>query len=323
MSHYFESGFFTRQEAWHGLGNVLPTAPATPAEALEVAGLNWDVKKKRMFFKGPDGFIRTELNAIIRATDSNILGYAKKNYVPYQNIQAAQWCRPLIESELWTFEAGGSLKGGEHCWFLLKQDEHEIVPNDVLKNYLLFMWNHTGRKANIVRPVTIRVVCWNTLTAALNEEGLVDKVYHSRGAEDRYDEIQRYYQAMTAEFTRQHETFDRLLIEMNSDQREAYCETLIPLKNADGESFEGRSLTTRTRRLDALKEMVVDGKAAGAQELGIVDSAYGAFQAASEFFEHYDFGQVQDRGDAMLYGIIGRAVDKALGVALEFATVKN
>ena len=29
MGHYFESGLFVREKAWHGLGTVLQSAPST------------------------------------------------------------------------------------------------------------------------------------------------------------------------------------------------------------------------------------------------------------------------------------------------------
>ena len=44
MAHYFESGFVVREKAWHGLAKVLDNAPATSAEAIRAAGLDWTVE---------------------------------------------------------------------------------------------------------------------------------------------------------------------------------------------------------------------------------------------------------------------------------------
>ena len=38
MGHYFDSGFFVREPAWHGLGAVLPDWPGTFEEARELSG---------------------------------------------------------------------------------------------------------------------------------------------------------------------------------------------------------------------------------------------------------------------------------------------
>ena len=49
MSHHFESGFFVRDKAWHGLGRVLENAPTDTAEAIHAAGLDWKVETQPVY----------------------------------------------------------------------------------------------------------------------------------------------------------------------------------------------------------------------------------------------------------------------------------
>ena len=51
MSHEFESSFFVRREAWHGLGTVLENPPSNAREAIKAAGLDWKVEKRPLYFK--------------------------------------------------------------------------------------------------------------------------------------------------------------------------------------------------------------------------------------------------------------------------------
>ena len=45
MSHEFETGFVTRQKAWHGLAKVLENNPSID-NALHEAGLDWKVESR-------------------------------------------------------------------------------------------------------------------------------------------------------------------------------------------------------------------------------------------------------------------------------------
>jgi phage/plasmid-like protein (TIGR03299 family) len=65
----------------------------------------------------------------------------------------------------------GSLKGGQIVWGLAKiRDTFEIVKNDVIEPYLLFVNPHQRGKAIEVRSTAIRVVCQNTCDFALRSE---------------------------------------------------------------------------------------------------------------------------------------------------------
>ena len=188
MAHMFESGFFVRQAAWHELGNVLENEPDV-VHAFQASGLDWSVLRSPLSFEYNGEMKSGDINALVRNTDGSVLGHCRERYEIFQNKQAFDWCQPLVESDLWRFETAGALKGGQICWTLLKQGEVELIPKDYLKQYLLLTWSHDGTKAVQVRPTTIRVVCNNTLTVALRETGMCNKIRHTINMIPRLDEL--------------------------------------------------------------------------------------------------------------------------------------
>lgn len=321
MADYFESGFFVRQEAWHGMGHVVQTPPGNAVDACQKAGLDWDVAKLPLFFTHGGQEIPTKYYAIVREGDNKVFGQCTREYHPLQNFDAMEWCEPLLDTELWTYETAGSLKEGQVCWVLLKQDETQIVPNDVFKRYLLFTWNHSGRQASTIRPVSIRVVCANTLRAAMGEEGQdsIRRVWHTSEQWRRLEEIRKFYKMTSLEFARQQDIFRRFAdVTWNDSQLEFFVEKAVPMPEEEG----GRKLTIFQKHRDALAEMVVDGKASGAKQLGIKNTAYGAFMAATEFYEHYyGGGRVKDRGTNILYGTGCRIMDNIFETTCSLANV--
>ena len=53
MSENVESMFYTREKPWHGLGVRVEEAP-TSADALRLAGLDWEVAQEPIFTEGGD-----------------------------------------------------------------------------------------------------------------------------------------------------------------------------------------------------------------------------------------------------------------------------
>ena len=190
MSDEFESGAYARQAAWHGHGTVVEGAMTTE-EAFEESGLNWPggVEKRPLFTTvGPldanakpeslvvDGSLPEPLwvpdkCAVMRVMDSAILGVVGPNYQVMQNLDMFGFLDTLTQGEGKTakWESAGSLKGGRHVWALLSLTDTEIVvgKDDQLLPYLLITNAHDGSAACRVIPTTIRVVCWNTLSAAI------------------------------------------------------------------------------------------------------------------------------------------------------------
>ena len=105
-----------------------------------------------------------------------------------------EWCRPLLLKVVC-----GNMNLLVHCvvvllvGFLLNQGEVELVKNDKLEQYLLLTWSHDGSKCIQALPTSIRVVCNNTLTQALNTAVFKNKVRHSEKMTMKLEEIKKMY----------------------------------------------------------------------------------------------------------------------------------
>jgi hypothetical protein len=73
MAHEFESGFFVKESAWHGLGKVVSEAPKSGAEAARLAGLDWTVGLRELF--DSTGKMARKVRSIVRESDGRELGY--------------------------------------------------------------------------------------------------------------------------------------------------------------------------------------------------------------------------------------------------------
>ena len=118
MSHAFESGFFVRERAWHGLGRVLANAPTDTSEAMRLAGLDWRVEKlpitaSRFTADGISEIQCDDHRALVRSTDGNVLAVMGEGYEPLQNREAFKFFEPFLHEGDASLEAAGALKGGK------------------------------------------------------------------------------------------------------------------------------------------------------------------------------------------------------------------
>jgi phage/plasmid-like protein (TIGR03299 family) len=166
--HYFESGFFTNEPAWHGLGKVLQQPPTT-AQAIAEAGLDWEVLEHPVFRLKDGEYQEIEGHkTLVRSSDERVLGVVTKHYHPLQNIDAFRWFDFLLHEGDASLEAAGSLKNGRRVWVLAKLNhaESEVTDGDEVRPYLLLHNSHDGSTAVWIQFTPIRVVCWNTLSFA-------------------------------------------------------------------------------------------------------------------------------------------------------------
>jgi phage/plasmid-like protein (TIGR03299 family) len=170
-----------RQPPWHGLGVVLDEYPKSIDEALEKAGLGWKVSNgdvlvvKRAEWiddfgaKHPPELIPAKgFKANVREDTGDVLGIVSDEYEVVDNRDAFRFLDALIGSEM-HFETAGSLLGGRRVWVLARLPEYVELGGDLSATYVYVANSHDGSMAVTAAVTPIRIVCANTLGAALRQ----------------------------------------------------------------------------------------------------------------------------------------------------------
>src|SRR5262245_43579746 len=209
MAHLVENMLSVGKRTWHGLGTVLQ-APPTVEEGLRLAGLDWEVRRERLFTAGGR---EAPAYAVVRSGDGRVLGAVGERYRPLQNREAFAFFQPFLDAGEATLETAGSLAGGSRVWALARLNRRPVavVPGDEVSKYLLLSNSHDGSLAVRVGLTPVRVVCNNTLTAAhSSKDGQLIRLRHCSGLKRNLDNVRECVNAIDARFEATAEQWHRL-----------------------------------------------------------------------------------------------------------------
>lgn len=162
---------YVGETPWHGLGKRVP-ADLSPEQMLKTAGLDWTVNKVPMYYDAGHGQVQTNSQALIRSSDNKLLTVVSDSWNPVQNHEAFDFFNDFVTAGDMQMHTAGSLKNGQIVWALAKiNDSFELFGGDKVEGYLLFSNPHQFGRSIDIRFTSIRVVCNNTLTYALEETG--------------------------------------------------------------------------------------------------------------------------------------------------------
>lgn len=158
------------EKPWHGFGII--RGDVSFKDALQYGGLDYHVEKSPNIHRMEDVEIVSESSFFTWRTDtSKVLGIVGNRYTPIQNRDALN----IIEQFPYQIETAGVLKNGSISFVCMKSDKQIIVKGkDVTDMYMVFTNSFDGTSPISIIFTPIRVVCNNTLTAAM------------RGTKDRY-----------------------------------------------------------------------------------------------------------------------------------------
>jgi|694.fasta_scaffold03999_33 phage/plasmid-like protein (TIGR03299 family) len=163
-----DGAVFHKVAAWHGLGLIVEDA-MSPTEAMQIAGLDWEVNKVGPVFAGnplTNAPSSDDYVAIVRSDNNKILSIQSPDYQPIQNSEVFEMAYNLgadikVESAL-------SMNGGRRLVVLCKTDTMDGVnSNDPIEKYMAFINSHDGTLAHSAMPTSVRIVCQNTLSMAM------------------------------------------------------------------------------------------------------------------------------------------------------------
>ncbi|RYY31178.1 MAG: DUF945 domain-containing protein [Chitinophagaceae bacterium] len=188
------SFFSVQQKAWHALGQIVEGYP-TSKEALQLAGLDFDVVKLPNIHRLTDGAEVVSKTSFFTCRKDNgaILGdKLGADYKIVQNVDAFSFFDAIVGGDGIQYETAGALGKGERIFITAKLPDYIRVGNDdLIEKYLFLTTSHDGSGSITAAFTPVRIVCQNTLSAALNNSTNTIKIRHTAGAQDRLKEAHR------------------------------------------------------------------------------------------------------------------------------------
>jgi phage/plasmid-like protein (TIGR03299 family) len=318
MAHMIEKMAFAGEAPWHQLGSVLPARQPIEVWAQK-AGMDWEIGETPVRYMteqaGPLGSIRTfgDQKVLYRSDTKAPLSVVGSRYQVVQPRAVLEFYRDLTEVSGYELETAGVLKEGRKFWALAKiGKEAKLKGTDLVKGYLLLATSCDGTLATTATPTTIRVVCNNTLTIALNGATSAVKVPHSTVfdaqavkkqlgiAVGQWDSFMYRMKTLTERKVKTHEAMNYFL--------KVLCQ-------ADHHADAAQGLTNERalKRVQSLYE----GAGKGAELASSQGTAWGLLNAVTEFVDHEKRARSQDhRLESAWFGpgavLKQRALDKAL-----------
>jgi phage/plasmid-like protein (TIGR03299 family) len=289
---------YTGATPWHGLGQAL-----TPGASIETwtreAGLGYTVIESPVKYYTP---ATTELQTwpnrkVLSRSDTGApLAVVSDGYHVVQPGDVMEFFRELVDLGGFQLETAGALSDGKRVWALASVgDAAPVVDRDLVKPYLLLGTSYDGTMATVAKFTAIRVVCNNTITAAVGgySQGRVIKgeAETSRGYlasavrvlhSEKFDrEAVRLQLGIVANAWENFLVQSRQLAAVPMDAAQAddfLAELLKPWHRADLDVRESKAF----RRIREL----FDGRAIGSELPGVAGTRWAMLNAVTELVDH-------------------------------------
>lgn len=318
MTHLIEHMAYSGAAPWHGLGSSL-----SPKQPLEIwqreAGMSWQIKESPVHFRADAvGHLSTihsfpEQKVLYRSDTKSPLSVVSSRYQVVQPGEVLEFYRDLTEVSGYELETAGVLKGGRKFWALARTGQATTLKgNDQVNGYLLLATSCDGTLATTATPTSIRVVCNNTLTVALDGATHAIKVPHSTRfvpqtvkkqlgiAVSQWDEFMYRMNMLAARKVQWHEAMGFFM--------EVLCDT--------GSGDPIPEVLPNKRAMEKVQSLY-EGKGRGADLESARGTAWGLLNAVTEYVDHERRARSSEyRVDSAWFGqgatIKQRALDSAL-----------
>lgn len=333
MADYFESGFCVRQPSWHRKETLLEIHPETWVEAREHAGLGWDYLTEPLFSRELTGldaagdpvyeYVKAEGHQVVKRSDTReVLASSRDTYEVIGNHELGEILHALTDKTRLKFETAGSVRGGRTVWALVRLGEDVQIGNDPspTRPYLGIV-NHCD-KAGACKAfgTSIRMVCWNTVSAAeasATADGVVATFRHTANWREHLEAARTAILGGEAEFQKWVQLAEHLQeIRVSDTQAEDFVREFNPYphRKEGGQGIVTERVAGNIERARTqLREVLWQSKTSD----GIQGTAYWLFQGAAEYLDH-----LRDYKTPESY-VQRTVVDRNKGKALAFRLVSE
>lgn len=295
--------FSSRDVPWMKLGTVIDGA-VTAEEAIQKAGLDWDVEVRKDGFQTAKGTFRIDPSKrkIVRADTEDPLGTVSPGYEVLQYREAFDFLDEIHPE----FVAAGSLNDGKQCFLVVRAPDHTELdtldgedPHDL---YVVLRASHDGSRAVEVNVLPLRGRCMNMMPIAGFGHMAKQKwsFRHTRNLRKKLEQARATLTGIN-QYTRQYnETAKRLAaVDLELDQARTIVETVVP-----------DYLKKKEQQVDAIL-----GLYQNSSTNGYTGTGWGLVNAVNEHHEYYRGGDNRKPETRWVQGLDG-ATSKATNAAV-------
>ena len=187
MTNYSNS--IVKPKVWQVIGTTIAKT-ATSAEAMQQAGLDFEVVKRPNLHALPSGnnIISDNSFYTFRTDNEAILGdKIGKDYQVIQNVNAFEFFDSIVGgNNNIRYESAGALGYGETTYITAKLPDYiKVGRNDLIDQYLFLTSSHDGLGCITIAFTPVRIWCSNTLNAALKNCSNCIKIRHTASAAEK------------------------------------------------------------------------------------------------------------------------------------------
>lgn len=323
----------------------------TAADVIKKARLNWEVGKCNIVGKMP-AHINEDLNAdaflyggeVYRTfensyatyrKDLNIpLGIVKGKYTPVQNIEAFNFFNDAIGVDKAIWQTAGIFGNGERIFVSAKLPDTILVNGDPVDNYLVFTNSHDGSSGVKILFTPIRIVCENTLTAAINTSSNFITFRHTKSVHSKINIAKEILGICKQKSEHINECYNLLAKKSISDNNyiEWLCSNILTDKEYQdvidsGYTFEAL-VNKNWRAIDAsgvsMRKVNILNKTfnyyyEGPGQKEFVGTLWGAVNSITGYYSNIDNSEGINRMDSILYGDKSRKIINSFDSAMKLA----
>lgn len=338
MAHEFDSGMFTAEKAWHGLGTVVSSAPTTE-EAIKLAGMDWQVREQPLitYHPGSSPSLVEGWKCLKRSDNDFTLNVCRDSWTPVQNVDAFRFFDPLIQDGDIELDAAVSLADGKRIAITAKVKDGigEVIKDDPVEQYLVLYNSHDGSLSLGVMFSNIRVVCANTLGFAISDakrkgrykkfngdniaiHNKMIRLKHTQGIHDNLAMVRDAVNLSRQQFELTMESYRAMAkTDMNVELFRKYLTSVFnsELRQEDG----SLKPITEYVHYEQLEKNFNLGK--GMDIKGVGGTLWAGFQSVTEFATHQrghgdDIESARNRLNQMWFGSGAQLINKAKTEAL-------
>lgn len=334
--------YITKGKPWTYKGAVNVENCKTAAEVMSAAGLDWQVAKCELVAKmhvhdnkpedngfvfGSNNYVECPNAFATYRTDYNIpLGIVKERYTPVQNVEAFTFFDNAIGKDKAIWQTAGFFGMGERIFVSAKLPKNILVQGDPVENYLVFTTSHDGSSGVKILFTPIRVVCENTLNAAIATSSNYVSFRHTKSVHGNLDIASEILGICDSRIIFLQEKFDfmRKTQIKDEDAQNIFANVIL----TEDEQFKinqtghtvGQIITRDWRaiqdsgismkKVNTLSE-INNYYFSGIGQKEILGTAWGVYNAITGYYSNIDNSEGAKRMDSLLYGDKSRKIELA------------